>query len=114
MLPDTPGCFDEKLCRQMEVICATLTPAQKTYIDQYITGKQCNSQAFPYLRRRHLAGSVIAKLTANPARHFPDAAAWHAHLDDLGVTQLKVQPDPMTIATEGALWAPSWPDELRI
>jgi hypothetical protein len=63
-----------------------------------------NDQAFAYMRRRNLSGPVIAKLAAHPARHFPDDAAWNAHLDDLGITQLKVMPDPTTIATEGALW----------
>ena len=63
-----------------------------------------NDQAFAYMRRRNLAGLVTAKLSAHPARHFADKAAWHAHLDDLGITQMNVQPDPVTIATEGALW----------
>ena len=56
------------------------------------------------MRRRHLAGSVIAKLAAHPARCFADAAAWQAHLDDLGITGMTVHPDPVMIATEGALW----------
>ena len=56
------------------------------------------------MRRRNLAGLITAKLSAHPARHFADKAAWHAHLDDLGITQMNVQPDPVTIATEGALW----------
>jgi hypothetical protein len=63
-----------------------------------------NDQAFAYMRRRHLAGVVIAKLEEHPARHFADAAAWAAHLDDLGITGLKVHPDPVSIATEAALW----------
>lgn len=56
------------------------------------------------MRRRQLAGSVIATLAGHPARRFADAAAWTAHLDHLGITALKVHPDPVTIATEGALW----------
>ena len=63
-----------------------------------------NDQAFAYMRRRNLAGPVIAKLAEHPARHFADAATWTAHLDDLGITGLKVHPDPVGIATEGALW----------
>jgi hypothetical protein len=39
-----------------------------------------NDQAFAYMRRRHLAGSVIALLAAHPARGFADQAAWDAHL----------------------------------
>jgi hypothetical protein len=37
-------------------------------------------------------------------RHFADQEAWTAHLKKLGVTALKVNPDPVEIATEGALW----------
>ena len=56
------------------------------------------------MRRRHLAGTVIAMLAEHPARHFADAAVWQAHLDQLGITGMTVHPDPVTIATEGALW----------
>lgn len=63
-----------------------------------------NDPAFAYMRRRHLAGPTIAKLTENPARHFADAAAWIAHLDALGISDLKIRSDPVMIATEGALW----------
>jgi hypothetical protein len=30
--------------------------------------------------------------------------AWHAHLEKLGIAALKVNPDAVLIATEGALW----------
>lgn len=63
-----------------------------------------NDQAFAYMRRRHLAGPIIARLSAHPARVFADRAAWDAHLAALGIAALKVHPDPVTIATEGALW----------
>ncbi len=56
------------------------------------------------MRRRNLGGPVIARLTEHPARHFADAAAWQAHLDHLGITGLKVNPDPVMVATEAALW----------
>jgi len=63
-----------------------------------------NDQAFAYMRRRNLAGPVIATLREHPARYFADAAAWTAHLEALGISGLTVHPDPVTIATEGALW----------
>jgi hypothetical protein len=63
-----------------------------------------NDQAFAYMRRRVRAGLAITKLEEHPARHFADAAAWVAHLDHLGITEMKVHPDPVGIATEGALW----------
>lgn len=63
-----------------------------------------NAQAFAYMRRRNLAGPLIAKLAAHPARSFSDEHVWHAHLASLGIPASKVHPDPVTIATEGALW----------
>lgn len=63
-----------------------------------------NDQAFASMRRRNLPGSLIAKLAAHPARSFADEKAWRAHLDSLGIAALRGHPDPVTIATEGALW----------
>ncbi len=63
-----------------------------------------NDQAFAYMRQRNLAGQTIAKLATHPARHFADEAAWMAHLDHLGISGLDVHPDPVMVATEGALW----------
>src|SRR5690242_16136882 len=63
-----------------------------------------NAEALAYMRQRALAGSVIAQLDAHPDQHFPHQAAWLRHLDQLGITALEVAPDPVRIATEGALW----------
>ncbi len=63
-----------------------------------------NGEALAYMRGRQLSGPVIALLANHETKRFADAAAWRAHLGRLGVTALKVHPDPVTIATEGALW----------
>jgi hypothetical protein len=63
-----------------------------------------NAEALAYMRERALAAHVIARLAEHPDRCFCDQQAWHAHLDKLGITQLKVSPDPVLIATEAALW----------
>jgi hypothetical protein len=60
--------------------------------------------ALEYMRGRALAGPVIELLAAHPAKVFADAAAWTAHLTALGIDRLAVAPDPVRIATEGALW----------
>ena len=60
--------------------------------------------ALAYMGERALAGPIIAQLAAHADRRFADAAAWATHLDQLGITQLTVTPDPVRIATEGALW----------
>jgi hypothetical protein len=63
-----------------------------------------NGAALDYMRGRALAGPVIEQLAAHPAKVFADEAAWQAHLVGLGIDQLAVTPDPVRIATEGALW----------
>ena len=63
-----------------------------------------NAEALAYMRERALSGSVIERLAGQPERHFPDQASWQAHLERLGISDLKVSPDPVRIATEGALW----------
>ena len=47
---------------------------------------------------------VIRLLAEADDRHFADRTAWQAHLERLGITTLTVAPDPVQVATEGALW----------
>src|SRR5829696_1402311 len=63
-----------------------------------------NAEALAYMRQRALAGPVITRLSLHPERSFLDEAAWMSHLQRLGISDLKVSPDPVRIATEGALW----------
>ena len=63
-----------------------------------------NDTAVGYMRSRSLAGPVISRLAAAPQIHFADDRAWQAHLRRLGISDLQVTPDPVCVATEGALW----------
>lgn len=63
-----------------------------------------NNAALAYMRQHNLSGKVIALLSGHATRRFGDRAAWTAHLDMLGVTAMEVHPDPVRVATEGALW----------
>jgi hypothetical protein len=63
-----------------------------------------NEAAVAYMRGRALAGPAISRLAADPRTRFADHTAWKAHLQRLGVSELQVTPDPVGIATEGALW----------
>ncbi|MER8843063.1 hypothetical protein NKH86_31150 [Mesorhizobium sp. M0913] len=58
----------------------------------------------PYMRGRNLAGPVIDRLAAAPHKAFADSAAWEAYLAALGLDELAVEPNPIKIATEGAMW----------
>lgn len=63
-----------------------------------------NAEALAYMRGRSLAGPVIGLLAGHDDKRFADRAAWQAHLHQLGIAALAVTPDPVQIATEGALW----------
>ena len=63
-----------------------------------------NAEALAYMRQRALAGPVLASLAAHPERRFDDEVAWMRHLERRGITALKVTPDPVRVATEGAVW----------
>ena len=64
-----------------------------------------NAAAYDYMRERGLSAPLIARLAAQPETIFLDQAAWSAQLERLGFTALRrVAPDPVSIATEGAIW----------
>lgn len=63
-----------------------------------------NNAAFTYMKERNLAQTVIMMLAAHPCQRFADAKAWRTHLEQLGLMDQKAHPDPVLIATEGALW----------
>jgi hypothetical protein len=63
-----------------------------------------NDAALDYMRSRSLAGPVIGRLAGAPQSRFADHGAWQAHLQHVGISDLQVTPEPVCIATEGALW----------
>lgn len=63
-----------------------------------------NDEALACMRRMNMAGGAVAALSEHPNRRFTDEAAWRAHLRRLGLDRLAVTPDPVKVATEGALW----------
>jgi hypothetical protein len=63
-----------------------------------------NDAAYGYMREHNLASTSIERLRAEPETHFADPAAWTRHLERLGLSALSVAPNPVRVATEGALW----------
>jgi hypothetical protein len=63
-----------------------------------------NEAALDYMRGRVLSGPVISRLAAEPRTWFADQVSWNSHLDRLGISRLQITPDPVCIATEGAMW----------
>ena len=63
-----------------------------------------NDAALAYMCDRSLSGPVVRQLAAAPERWFADQVAWQGHLERLGFTALTTTPDPVQVATEGAIW----------
>lgn len=63
-----------------------------------------NDAAFGYMRDHALPAPLITRLAGQPQTSFADRPAWDAHLDQFGFASLKTTPNPVRIATEGALW----------
>jgi hypothetical protein len=63
-----------------------------------------NAQALDYMRDHDMAGPLVQRLAAHELRTFADETAWQQHLEQLWLTGLDVTPDPVRVATEGALW----------
>ncbi len=62
-----------------------------------------NGAALAYMRRHKLPQATIARF-GSAKRRFSGRKAFMAYLKRLGLTGLKVKPDPVQIAMEGALW----------
>lgn len=81
--------------------------SRETFLDTLRAGHGdyiINEEALAYMRGRNLAGPVIERLAAAPHKAFANSAAWQAHLAALGIDQLAVEPNPVRIANEGAMW----------
>src|SRR6202047_2089462 len=63
-----------------------------------------NDAALEYMREHALAGTLVQRLATHKRRRFADEKAWTRHLERLGIADLAVTPDPVRVATEGALW----------
>ena len=63
-----------------------------------------NTAALGYMKERQLPKAVIDKFADHQKRIFSRTEDWERHLQALGLTNLKVTPDPVLIASEGALW----------
>jgi hypothetical protein len=63
-----------------------------------------NDAAYDYMRNQSLPAATIALLMAEQQTRFSDQAAWQAHPERLGFNALSVTPDPVRVATDGALW----------
>jgi len=59
------------------------------------------------MKEHNLPQIVIGKFKQHKARIFSSADDWERHLQALGLSGLKIAPDPALVASEAALWARS-------
>src|SRR5262249_27072592 len=75
-----------------------------------------NAEALAYMRQRNLAAHVITRLADHPERRFSDQKAFFPHLKKIGLTDLKVNPDPVERDAQGgareSIEAPSIVDSI--
>jgi len=63
-----------------------------------------NAAALAYMRAGNLPRDVIDRLAGHALQAFGSHAEWMGHLHALGLTDLRVTPDPVRVASEAALW----------
>jgi hypothetical protein len=63
-----------------------------------------NEEALVYMRESSLPQAALDKLAGGATRVFRCDEDWMRRLNELGLTDLTVAPDPVRMASEGALW----------
>jgi hypothetical protein len=63
-----------------------------------------NAAATAYMRAANLAHGVVEALSGARVLEFASQDEWMVHLRALGLTELRVAPDPVRVASEAALW----------
>lgn len=63
-----------------------------------------NEAALVYMRACNLSLALIDTLAGHPTRLFVSHEDWMGHLNALGFADLRITPDPVRVASEGALW----------
>jgi hypothetical protein len=63
-----------------------------------------NKAALVYMRDNNLPQAALDKLAGCATRVFPSDQDWMRRLSELGLTELTITPDPVRVASEGALW----------
>lgn len=63
-----------------------------------------NEAALRYMRDNNLPQAALDKLANCATQFFPSDRDWMQRLSELGLTDLTITPDPVRVASEGALW----------
>lgn len=93
--------------RRFAVFRTGLSKSRQAFLSLLQAGRTdyvVDDDALAMMRRLNMAEPLIVLLADQPAKRFTDEAIWRAHLAALGFDKLKIAPDPVKVATEGALW----------
>ena len=86
---------------------STGSKSRLDFLEHLCAGEEActvNDAALEYMRRMKLSGKVVPLLASHRQRRFANGDEWRAHLAALGIVEMKTLPDPVKIATQGALW----------
>ena len=89
------------------VFRTSLTKSRLAFLRNLLGGAAryvVNQQALVYMRANSLPQAALDKLAGCAVRVFPSHQDWMRGLNELGMTGLSVTPDPVRVASEGALW----------
>ncbi len=85
----------------------TPSKSRLNFLELLRTGDGCyevNQAALDDMRAHRLAGPLVERIAGHKTRFFAGRDAWMAHLEALGFTNYNKHPDPVRVASEGALW----------
>lgn len=93
--------------RRFAVFRSGFSKSRRAFLGLLQAGRReyvVNDAALARMRGMNMAAAQIDALASHGDKHFTSAEAWDAHLAALGFDQLAVTPNPVKVATEGALW----------
>ena len=85
---------------------STGSKSRLNFLDHLRAGEEAhtvNDAALDLMRRMGLPGRALSRLMSHRRRRFADGNEWRAHLAELGIDRMKGKPDPVRVATEGAV-----------
>src|SRR6201998_55401 len=91
----------------LAVFCTRPSKSRLAFLRNLLGGAAryvINEAALVYMRDNHLPQAALDKLASCATRVFPSDPDWMRRLSELGLTDLTVTPDPVRVASEGALW----------
>lgn len=101
--------------RRFAIFRSGFSKSRRAFLNLLQAGRSehlVNDAALARMRAMNMAAPQIEKLAGHGSKRFSTAEAWQEHLVMLGFDKLKIDPNPVKVATEGALWGAISEQEL--